>query len=244
MGRALRGLPWALAAVLACAGAPELSEPGRSGVWGYVRLVPHEGVAPQDTAGASSGYGDRRYADVELVDYSKPGFAVVYLDDAPGGAEWTGRPAPLALALEGGAGGLRFEPAQAAVAVDGRILVTNRSGDARVVSCPEAGLLRLLADGEAVAIPVDRAGELELFAPDRPGARARLFAAPGPFAVVSAAGRYDLVDVKPGARTLRVWHSRFPPAERRVELAPGSVARVDLELGVGLGSEGSAADAR
>jgi hypothetical protein len=239
VGLALRGLPWALLAALACAGAPELSVPGRSGVWGYVRLVPHEGIAPHDTAGASSGYGDRRYADAELVDYSKPGFAVVYLDGEPSGAG-----APVSVALRGGAAGLHFEPEGAVVAVGGRIVLENRSGEAHVVSCPAAGVLRRLDDGESLAIPAERAGELELFAPDGPDARARVFAAPGPFTAVSEAGRYALVDVEPGARTLHAWHSRFPPAARRVELAPGAVARVDLELGVGLPVDGSLGDAR
>jgi hypothetical protein len=232
-------MPWLLVALLACAGAPRLSVPGASGVWGYVRLVPHEGVAPGETAGASSGgYGDRRYAGVELVDYSKPGFAVVYLDGEPAPG------APVALALRAGAGGLRFEPEAAAVAVGGRVVLANRSGEARVVSCPAAGLLRRLADGESLEIAAQQPGELELFAQGGPGARARVFAAPGPFAAVSDAGRYALVDVEPGVRTLRAWHSRFPPAARRVELAPGAVARVDLQLGVGLPSDAGAGDAR
>jgi hypothetical protein len=83
-----------------------------------------------------------------------------------------------------------------------------------------------------------------VFAPDGAAARARVFAAPGPFATVSDAGRYALVDVAPGARMLRAWHSRFPPAARRVELSPDSVQRVDLELGVGLASEDGGANAR
>ena len=187
MGRLWRWLPFALAALAACVGAPKLSVPGKSGVWGYVRLVPHEGLAPHQTAGASSSaYGDRRYADVALVDYSKPGFAVVYL-------EGEARPgAPVTLALRGSGAGLRFEPDAAAVGVGGRVVLENQSGEARVVSCPAAGLLRRLADGESVELAAEQAGELELFAPDGPEARARVFAAPGPFATVNDAGRYAL----------------------------------------------------
>ena len=239
MGRLWRWLPCALAALAACVGAPKLSVPGKSGVWGYVRLVPHEGLAPHQTAGASSSaYGDRRYADVALVDYSKPGFAVVYL-------EGEARPgAPVTLALRGNGAGLRFEPESAAVGVGGRVVLENRSGEARVVSCPAAGVLRRLAEGESVELAAEQAGELEIFAPDGPDARARVFAAPGPFATVNDAGRYALVDVEPGSRTLHAWHSRFPPSARRVELVPGAVARVDLELGVGLAPTGSPGDAR
>jgi len=227
----------AAAALLACAGAPRLRDPAKSGVWGYLRLVPHEGVRAQDIAGATGGYGDRRYADAPLVDYSKPGFAVVYLDgeavDGP----------PVALALRAGAAGLRFEPDTGAVAAGGRVVVENRSGAARVVSCPAAGVLRRVEDGASLAFQAGRAGELEVFAPDDPRARARVFAAPGPFAAVDEAGRYALLDVEPGARRLHAWHSRLPPAARAVELAPGTVTRVDLELGVGhAGGEGG--DAR
>ena len=78
-------------------------------------------------------------------------------------------------------------------------------------------------------------GELALFVPGAPDAVARIFAAPGPFAAVSDAGRYALLDLPPGAHRLHAWHPRFPPTSQGVELAPGVVARVDLELGVGLG---------
>jgi hypothetical protein len=212
--------------------------PGSSGVWGYVRLVPHEGVA-RKTAGATGGYGDRRYSAVGLVDYSRPGFAVVYLDGEPAGPA-----GPVRLALVSGAAGLRFEPDAAALSVGGRILIENRTGEAHVVSCPASGVLRRLEAREAVEVLVERAGELEVFAPDGAAAHARVFAAPGPFATVSDAGRYALVDVPPGPRMLHAWHSRFPPAARHVQLAPGSVERVDLELGVGLESVEAGADAR
>jgi hypothetical protein len=194
-------------------------------VWGYLRLVPRAGVTP---SGGSTPYGDRRYSDVELVDYSKPGFAVVYLE-APAPS-----PPPLAVAIEGGAGGVRLEPAHAAVGLGGEIQVANRSDAAHVISCPELGVLRRLAPGESLAVPVRAAGEISLFVPETPDAVARLFAAPGPFAAVSDAGRYALLEVPPGAHRLRAWHPRFPPSAREVELAPGEVARVDLEIGVGL----------
>jgi hypothetical protein len=213
-----------------CALPPRLADPSRSGVWGYLTLVPREGAAP---AGATP-YGDRRYADAELVDYSKPGFAVVYLD---GGAP----PAtPASVAIRGSRSGARLDPAHAAVGAGGELRVTNETRDPHVVSCPEAGVLHRIAPGESLRVPADRAGELSLFVPDAPAAAARVFVAPGPFATVSVAGRYELLGVAPGSHRLRAWHPRFPPGERRIELAPGRVERVDLALGVGLGEGGDA----
>jgi hypothetical protein len=222
----------ACAALLACAGAPSLRDPGRSGVYGYLKLVPHEGVRPETTAGAPSGaYADRRYAGAELVDYSKPGFAVVYLE-GPGSP---GPAAPLALTIRSDGEGVRLEPSQGAVGVGGEIRVRNADDRPRVVSVPAAGVLRSLAPGELLAVDARSAGELEVFVPDAPDAFARVFAAPGPFAAVSDSGRYELLEVEPGRYALRAWHPRFPPAAEDVELSPGRVLRVDLELGVGLG---------
>lgn len=230
---------WACAAlVAACAGAPALHDVSKSGVYGYLRLVPHEGLAPPATAGAPSGaYGDRRYADAELVDYSKPGFAVVYLD-APAAAA---PERPLVLIIRGSAQGATLEPAAAAVAVGGEILVRNGDDRPRVVTVPAAGVLRALAPGDSLAIPAREGGEVAIFVPDAPGAEAHVFAAPGPFAAVDAVGRFELLDVEPGARRIHAWHPRFPPSARSVELAAGRVLRVDLEIGVGLPEQ---ADAR
>jgi hypothetical protein len=224
----------ACAALLACAGAPSLHDPAKSGVYGYLKLVPHEGLGPQATTGAPSGaYADRRYAAAELVDYSKPGFAVVYLD----GPEPPGAPAPAAVEIRSAGGGVRLEPANGAVAVGGEVVVRNRDARPRVVSVPAAGVLRALAPGDSLAIPASAAGALEIFVPDAPDAAARVFAAPGPFAEVNEAGRFELLDVEPGERRLRTWHPRFPPSARAVALQPGRVLRVDLEIGVGLPQE-------
>jgi hypothetical protein len=222
---------WACAALLACAGAPALRDASKSGVYGYLRLVPHEGVAPSGTAGAPSGaYADRRYADAELVDYSKPGFAVVYLDGAapPPAAE------PLVLTIRPAARGVALEPAHGAVAVGGEVRVRNGDASPRVVTVPSAGLLRTLAPGESLAVAARAGGELEIFVPGNPGAAAQVFAAPGPFAAVDAVGRFEILEVEPGARRLHAWHPRFPPSAKAVALAAGRVVRVDLALGVGL----------
>jgi hypothetical protein len=229
----VRPLPWALAALLACAGAPQLSMPGKSGVWGYVRLVPHEGVAAHDTAGASSGaYGDRRYADAELVDYSKPGFAVV----------WADGPTPPASAarigIRDGAAHAVFDPPHAALGVGGAIAVVNHSADAHLVSCPGARLVQRLAPGASLEIRAETAGEWALFLLDAGDERARVFAAPGPFQVVSAAGRFALSDLDPATTRVHAWHPRFPPASVAVALAAGASARADLELRVDRAADG------
>ena len=228
-------LSCACAALLACAAVPKLQDPAQSGVYGYLRLVPHEGLSHQGAAaGASSGaYGDRRYADVDLVDYSKPGFAVVYLDGPAPGAKGE----PLVVSIHSEADGVTLAPAHSAVAV-GREVVVRNAGDApRVVSIPAAAVLRALAPGDSLAITAREAGELEIFVPGAPEAASRVFVAPGPFAPVADTGRFELLEVEPGARRLHAWHPRLPPTARAVELVPGAVLRVDLEIGVGLAAQ-------
>lgn len=222
-----RALVCGLLLALACASAPRLADPDRSGVWGRVRLVPREGVAPGASSGAGS-YGDRRLRDVDRVDYTRPGFVVVYLAD--------GEPAAAAptVAIRGDLTGARLEPSQLALGHGAEVVVANHDDRPHVVSCPAAGLLRRLGPGESLAFRPPQAGALALFLPDAPRAQARLFVAPGPFAVVDEAGRYAIVGVEPGRHRLHAWHPRFPPTVREVELAAGRVERVDLELGVGL----------
>jgi hypothetical protein len=217
-------LAFALALLAACASPADLADPGRAGLWGYLSLVPREGAG-----GGGGGYGDRLLRDVELVDYTRPGFAVVYAEGGPPAA------ASLPLEVRGGIAGVRLEPSEAALRVGAEVTVTNRDGAGHVVSCPAAGLLRHLEPGAALRFRVDAPGELSCFVPDAAETGARLCAAPGPFAVVDDAGRYELMELAPGPRRLHAWHPRFPPRSLDVELAPGEVLRLDLELGVGLG---------
>jgi hypothetical protein len=227
MRRLVSGL--VAAALAACAGAPALRDPSRSGVYGYLRLLPHEGTAPAPTAGApKDAYGDRRFADTGLVDYSRPGFAVVYLERGTAGAAPSGT-----LAIRGGAGGVAIEPAHAATSVGAGVELRNVDGVPHVVSVPAAGLVRALAPGDRLLLPADRPGPLEVFVPSEPAAAATVFVAPGPFAAVSDSGRFEILEVAPGPNRIGVWHPRLPPATRDVALAAGSVARVDLEIGVG-----------
>ncbi len=227
-GRATAGC---LLLVLACAtplGAPPKD---RSGAWGYVQLAPREGVTPGGEG--ESAYADRRLRDVRFVDYSRPGFAVVYAaaGPSPGGRA--------AIAIRSGGLEPRLDPVYAAVGAGGAIRVDNATRDAHVLSAPGVGLIRRLAPGEGVEIPVARAGEEVLFLLDAPRPRATVFVAPGPFAVVSASGRFEIADLAPGRGRLAVWHPRFPPSERSVVLHPCRAERVDFELSVEqIGAEG------
>lgn len=218
----------------ACAAAPPVA-PGRAAAWGYVRLVPREGVATPRASGGS--YGDRAVADAELVDYSKPGFAVVWIEAAPPAGSET------RIAIRDGATGVRFEPAHAALAAGGTITIVNESQRPHLVSVPAAGLVQPLATGESLPIRDAAAGEWSSFLLDVPGEEVRVFAAPGPFQVVSTSGRYAVGDLTPGAARLHVWHPRFPPVSRAVSLAADAPTRIDLELGVDRPSQEDA-DAR
>lgn len=232
--RLLAALSAALFWIAACASAPSVA-PGRSAAWGYVRLVPHEGVAAPAASGGS--YGDREVADVSLVDYSKPGFAVVWVEAPPPGGSTT------RIAIRDGIAGVRFDPPHAALAAGGTITVVNESERPHLLSVPAAGLVRPLATGDTLPIENAAAGEWALHLLDVPGEEARVFAAPGPFQVVSTSGRFALGDLAPGAAQLHAWHPRFPPATRAISLAAGAPTRVDLELRVGRPSQEDA-DAR
>jgi hypothetical protein len=209
----------------ACAGQAAPPAAGTGVAWGFVRLVPREGVTPPRAGG--SPYSDPRLRDVRFVDYEEPGFAVVYLEGlpAPGGAS--------RLAIRDGRFHPHLEPALDAVGAGGEIRVANASAQPHVVSCPSAGLLRRLAPGEELVIPVAGAGEHRIFVVDVADAEARVFASPGPYAIASEQGRWELRDVAPGRFVLGAWHPRFPPVTREVEVASGQVVRVDLGLQVG-----------
>lgn len=217
----------AAALLLACAGVPEAPAPGTSQAWGELRLVPREGVTPGGHGGGS--YGDRRLRDVEFVDYSSPGFAVVYTEDErpPEGR--------LDVSIRSSRVGTRFEPTHGAVGASGRIVVRNQTADVHLVSYPAAGVVRTLGAGEQLELGLPRAGEQDLFLLDSPQTRVTVFASPGPFAVVSPTGRFRLSDLSPGLHEVRAWHPRFPPAVRSLELAPDESVRVDFEIGVGRG---------
>jgi hypothetical protein len=214
-----------VALLWACASAPPAPNPGRSGAWGYLKLVPREGV--DAVVAAPHAYGDRRLEGVEWVDYSKPGFAVVYAEDVDPPAHER-----VALAIRTSATGIHLEPGDAALGAGGELVVENRSAAARVVSIPGGGVVRRLAPGESLTITVAAQGEWPVFLLDVPGEKALVFAAPGRYTVVSESGRFALTDLPPGRRRLRAWHPRFPSAATWVDLAPDRLSRVDFELRV------------
>jgi hypothetical protein len=220
------------AALLAgCASGPAPVAPDRASAWGYVRLVPRDGVAA--IAAGAKAYADREVADAQLLDYSTPGFAVVWADGAPPPGSAT------RVSIRSGVGGAEFDPPHAALGAGGTIRVANESGDPHVLSCPAASRVERLAPGETVEIPAAAAGEWPLFLLDAPTATARIFAAPGPFAIASNAGRFSLADLAPGATRLGAWHPRFPSAAVAVDLRAGQSTRVDLELRVGDAAPGA-----
>jgi hypothetical protein len=228
---AARGLASRAAALLLAAGAvacaaaaPSVREPGTGTVWGYLRLVPHEGVAPSHSRG--SPYGDRRLRDVALVDYSRPGFAVVYLAEGPSPA------GEARLEIRASGVRTRLEPPYAALGLGGALVVENLSDRAHVLSAPGLGLVRRLEPGARLELAPSAAGEQSLFLLDAPRSDATVFVAPGPFAVVSPDGRFELAGLAPGRHELLAWHPRFPPALGALDLRPDSVQRLDLEMGV------------
>jgi plastocyanin len=220
-----------LTLAVACAGTPDSPAPGRARVFGTLRLVPHEGAPPAAAGGGS--YGSRRMRDTVLVDYSTPGFAVVYVaeDAQPGGT--------VQVSVRDTLVEPRFEPANLAIGVGGKILLENTSKTSHIVSYPAARLVKRLEPGGRLEIPVPQAGEQGLFLLDVRDAAATLFVAPGRYAVVSTSGAFALEDLAPGELEVRAWHPRFPPVARRVQLAPDASQRVDFEMGVGIGPDGA-----
>ena len=218
------GLALCAVAVACASPAPVAPAAGTGTVWGHLRLVPHEGVTPHKPG--ASPYSDRRMSDVQFVDYSKPGFAVVHLDQGPspaGAAE---------LAIRSTGVRTRLDPAYAAVGAGGKLVVRNDTGAAHVLSAPTMGLVRRLEPGQQVAIAVPDPGEQSLFLLDVARSESRVFVSAGPFAVVAEDGRYELSGLSPGNHTLLAWHPRFPPARAAVQIAPDSVVEIDLDMGV------------
>ncbi len=217
-----RFLQLAVSLALACASAPLAPAPGRAALAGTLRLVPHSGVKLPSPAGG--GYADPRLRDARLLDYSRPGFAVVYLESGASPAG-TAR-----VAVRSSAFGARLDPEHAALGAGGLLTLANESSAAQVVSVPSVGLVRRLEPGESLAQPV-AAGAHEVFLLGTES-QASVFAAPGPFARVAQSGRWSLRDLEPGVARVRTWHPRFPAVAREIELVAGVTAELALEVGV------------
>ncbi|HEU4429775.1 MAG TPA: hypothetical protein VFT98_13520 [Myxococcota bacterium] len=213
----------ALGCLLACVAAPPTASPDRATAWGYVRLVPKAGLPAEE-----GGYSDRRLLGVQRFDYSHPAFAVVYAPGAPVRTAQTHE-----LMLEARANGAHWSATVAAVGVNDRLRVANRTAIAQVVSAPALTWLRELAPGEATELAPAAPGELLLHVLGGAGETAIVWVSPGAFALANTAGRYELDGLPPEVRELRAWHPRLPPsAGHTVRLEAGAATRVDLEIGV------------
>ncbi len=210
---------------LACALPSARPEPGRATLEGQVKLVPREGVTP-----ASAGhplYRSRALRDATLVDYARPGFAVVYAEGP------SDDPTPAALVIESSRFGIRMQPEHAVVGLAGPIVVRNATSEPQLVSCPELALLERVAPGAERTLRAESAGAKRCVVLGHDKARSTVFVAPGPHAVISESGRFTLPNLPSGRWRVGVWHPRFPGSTREVELAPGAVESLTLELGVG-----------
>jgi hypothetical protein len=223
--RSRMAFAWGVLFLASCAGAPPAPAPGRGTLFGRVTLCPHEGVRPGSKE--LTVYADRRLRDVEFVDYGRIEFAVVYLEgeaSAGGAVLVTLEPAFL--------GGPRLVPRESVLGKGGRVQIRNSDARPHTLSCPRAGRVQILGPSETASFVADSDGEWSIFVLDLPEAEARLFVPPGPWTTVSRDGRWELRDLVPGPRTLRVWHPRFPPAARAVTVPPDDVVRVDVALSV------------
>ena len=214
---------------LACASAPPAPPPGRGTLFGDLKLIPRDGV--HMPASSDAAYGDRRMRDIELVDYKRPGFAVVWLEGSAPPAEGA------RVSIRANEFETRLEPAWAALATGGSLRILNTTPEAHTVSCPSLGRVQRLAPGDELELRVAETGAHALFLLDRPQVEGGVFAAPGPFAVLSKSGQFELRDLAPGPVRLHAWHPRFPPVARSVDVVADESKRVDLEMGVGRGEE-------
>jgi hypothetical protein len=225
-GRAVAGLAAALL-LTACAATSSPPRPGTAAVWGYLHLVPREGVTPG--GGGAGAYADRSLRDVRFVDYDAPGFAVVHTDVPRAGADET------TLVIRDARHGAAFlQPARAVVGIGGAIRVENRSQTSHVVSVPVAGVIRQLAPGASLELATEESQTHGIHLLDAPGQSALVFVAPGAYAVVSETGRFELRDLPPGPHRIHTWHPRFPPVSRRIQLGADETLRLDLDIGVAL----------
>jgi hypothetical protein len=211
--------------LLACAPALRAPAPGTAGIAGTLQLVPREGVPTQPTPGA---YGDRRLRDVRFVDYSTPGASVVYLylGSRPGGQAQ--------LAVVEALAGLRLAPDVEVVGAGGAIAIANRTARAVNVSVPARDLVERIEAGGALPLRDLGPGLLEIFllGTDR---HASVWVTPGPWVRPDADGRFALTDLPPGRYLLRAWHPRLPAWSEEVQLEPGEIRSVEIQLGVGRG---------
>ena len=198
----------------ACASAPTVA-PGRSAAFGYVRLVPREGVVPP--CGGLASYGDREFEGVDFVDYSKPGFAVVVCGaQGAAGAQRSGDPA--LVIRDGATGAASIRPRGAR----GRRHHHGRNQSAATRRSRARGRSRAPArDGESIADPTPRHGRVVALPARRRRAKRRASSRrPDRSASCRRPGATSFAISQPGRAQLRAWHPRFPPSLRRGSISP------------------------
>jgi hypothetical protein len=212
--------------VLSACQTPAPADSNSALVWGVVRLVPRDGVTP--VRADDSAYADRDLRDVEFVDYERPGFVVVH----------TNGPAPddiAAISIRDAGRQIRISPEESVAGRAGTISIRNETLQSLVVSDPAQGVMRSLGPDEEFLIRNPSEGLHSLYVVGHSELRADVFIAPGPFALASSRGRYELRNLEPGSRELRVWHPRFPPVSHQLWLEAGESLHRDLRLGVDVG---------
>lgn len=196
--------------------------------------MPRAGVEPGHAGGA---YADPQLRDVRFVDYSRPGFAVVYAREAEPEA-----PQERRLALRESRLGAVFDPPNLALGTGEILQITNATGSPQLLSIPALGRARTLAPRATLSVAVEAAGELEVFLLGGQERSARVFAAPGRWVRTTPDGRWTLPDLAPGRYTLAAWRYRFPETQLAVAVEAGVTTRLDLEIRVD--SPDEARDAR
>lgn len=222
-GSALR-LVLGILCATSCAAAPIATIPGTGAVFGLVSLVPREGVTP--SSGGSAAYNSPALRDVHFVDYSRPGFAVVFVE---------GLAAPhdnVRIAIQDSRHVARLEPRDTVVGQAGSIEIVNETARVQAISSPVSAALYRLEPGESVEISEPAAGLHSLYLLESAEVTARVFVAPGPYAVVSSRGKFRLDGLPPGEARIHAWHPYFPETEKRIEVPPDGAVRLDFELGV------------
>ena len=212
--------------VLACASAPPGSKSGTGTLWGTLHLVPRDGVKP--STGGTSSYDDPRYRHARPVDYSRPGFAVVFVDSPEAPAR------QLAMAIRETPLGPRLHPRHGALGSGAQLRLTNETTSDIVVSIPQAELLEKLAAGTSLERVLDAPGPQSISLLDT-DVEAIVFVSPGRFAVVDAEGGWTLPNLPPGPRQVFTWHPRFPGTTVDVDVPRDRVERVEIDIGVDIG---------
>lgn len=154
-----------------------------------------------------------------FVSPAHPGFSVVYLEGPPQPAK----------RLELRIRGRRIEPAFSAVPAGSTLAVHNAGRRAYVLADPVDDVVRTLQPGEGIEIHAAESGARSLFLVDVPGgSEATVFVSPGPFAVVSPRGRFELRRLAPGRQRLYAWGADERHIYSWIRVEPDAVQRFDL----------------